>query len=153
MDFKPYIDLFAAALTPMIAITTVYIAYQQYRVNRINLRLNLYDRRVEVFRGVLTHLSAAAREAKLKSEDLMNFLRSTSKKEFLFDHDLCQYLEEIYGRSVDLWSASSQLADRDMPYGPERTQLVDRQSQQLKWLSDQLPELRKRFSKYLTITK
>jgi hypothetical protein len=32
VDFKPYVDLSAALLTPTIGITTAWIAIQQYRL-------------------------------------------------------------------------------------------------------------------------
>lgn len=153
MDYKNYVDLLSAALTPAIGITTTYIAIQQYRTNKIRLRHELYERRVEIFRGVLALLSAAIRQAGVTGDDLVNFTRSTSEKEFLFDDALCQYTEEIYSKAVKLWSAGKQLDRKDLPVGPERTQLAEETSDLVGWLLDQLPEVRKKFSKSLSIVK
>ena len=52
MNYKVYIDIFSALLTPTIALVTTYIAIQQYRNNRAKLRHELYDRRVAVYNAV-----------------------------------------------------------------------------------------------------
>jgi hypothetical protein len=48
MDLKALVEASSAALTPVVAILTVYIAYQQYQTNMSKLRLDLYDRRRKV---------------------------------------------------------------------------------------------------------
>jgi hypothetical protein len=46
------IDLLSAALTPLIAAIVAYIAYQQYRVNRLRLSHDLFERRLKIFEAV-----------------------------------------------------------------------------------------------------
>ena len=53
---KPYVDLFAALLTPVIAIIATYIAYQQYRANQLKLRHEPYDRRLLLYNAVAEFL-------------------------------------------------------------------------------------------------
>jgi hypothetical protein len=61
---KPYVDLFAALLTPVIAIIATYIAYQQYRANQLKLRHELYDRRLLLYNAVAEFLAHIVREGK-----------------------------------------------------------------------------------------
>lgn len=153
MNYKDYIDFLSAALTPVIALITVYIAYQQYRTNKIRLQHDLYERRVEVFRGVLQLLSAVLRQGGVVSEDIVNLVRSTSEKEFLFDNDICQYINDIYSKGVELWSIREQLRDSDLIDKQDKSMLLKKQSELLMWLTDQLPQVRKKFSKYLSMAK
>jgi hypothetical protein len=59
---KPYVELFAALLTPVIAIVMTYIAIQQYRANKIKLRHDLYDRRLLLYNAVAEFLAHIIRE-------------------------------------------------------------------------------------------
>ena len=43
------IEVFQAMLTPVIGITTAYIAWQQYRIAREKARHERYERRVKIF--------------------------------------------------------------------------------------------------------
>jgi len=52
-----WIYVFNALLTPVIAGVVAYIAYQQHKTNRDRLRLDLYDRRLKVFEGLMVLLS------------------------------------------------------------------------------------------------
>ena len=50
-------------LVPLIAIITLYIAFQQYRLDRFKTRRLIYPERIEVFRAVirfLQHVNAHA---------------------------------------------------------------------------------------------
>ena len=59
-------------LTPMIAIVTVYIAWQQWRLNKRKLNLDLYDRRLKVYEEVKQILSIIIRDANASYDDLLN---------------------------------------------------------------------------------
>jgi hypothetical protein len=49
---RTVVDVLEAALTPVIAVVTVLIAYNQWRVNKIRLDVDLYDRRLAVYKAV-----------------------------------------------------------------------------------------------------
>jgi hypothetical protein len=46
MTFKELVETFNALLTPVIAGTTIYIAWQQYQVSQLSLRKDLYEKRL-----------------------------------------------------------------------------------------------------------
>jgi hypothetical protein len=54
---KPYIEIFSALLTPTIAVITTFIAIQQYRNNRLKQRLDLYERRMAIYKAVTAYIS------------------------------------------------------------------------------------------------
>jgi len=57
MTFKEIVDVLNALLTPVIAGTTVYIAWQQYQVSRLTLRKDLYEKRLRVYQVFMSYLS------------------------------------------------------------------------------------------------
>ena len=153
MNFKPYVDLLSALLTPVIAITTAWIAYQQYQLAKERMRRELYDRRITVYRGVVEVLSSVITYGNVRGGELANWAKATAEKAFLFDDDLCEYLETIRKRAVDVWVCGAQLGEGGLPVGPERGEVAGRQGEGLLWLANQLPELQTRFAPYLRVTK
>jgi hypothetical protein len=57
----------AALMTPVIGVIATYVAYQQHRTARTTLRLHLYERRVEILRGVLGLWAACSAKAKYRA--------------------------------------------------------------------------------------
>ena len=49
MTVKEIVDVCSALLTPLIAVITTYIAYQQYRVSELTLKKELYERRIKIY--------------------------------------------------------------------------------------------------------
>src|SRR5207302_1218674 len=89
----------SGALTPLIAIITLYIAYQQKEINRLKVRnddltntlrqrLDLYDRRLSVYLALMDMLRAAHGRPDEKREELYKFHRMVSESYFLFGEDV-----------------------------------------------------------------
>lgn len=143
-------DVLSAILTPVIGITTAYIAYQQYKVNKVRLKKELYERRIVVFHGALTHLSSIIRQGRVKEVDLVELVKSTGEKEFLFLKNVCDLIDEIYSRSVIMLGLDAELKDTGV--GEERSRLVKEHGEHLRWMMNILPELRGKFKNYLCIS-
>jgi len=79
-----FAELSKAFLTPLIAIITAYIAYQQWKTNQLKLHLDRYDRRLKVYEEVRKILSIIVRDAKANFVDLLEFRRAVSEADFLF---------------------------------------------------------------------
>ena len=85
---KPYVDLLAALLTPVIAIVTTYIAIQQYRANQMKLRHDLYDRRLQLYNAVAEFWSHVMREGTADRAQLTTLLQKTRESYFLFGKEI-----------------------------------------------------------------
>lgn len=72
---KDIIQLSSSCLTPLIAIITAYIAYQQYNTNRQKLKLDLYDKRFKVFLGLQSLLIHILQTADVSDEALQLWQR------------------------------------------------------------------------------
>ncbi len=134
--------------TVVFAFFAAYIAYQQYRLGREKFKLDLFEKRFAVFAGTRRFLTHILRDGDLQDYNyLWEYRAAIGEAEFLFETDITEYLEDIYKHALKL------KADRDtlssLPVGTERTQLNHEISENLRWLTDQLPELKKRFSPYM----
>ena len=99
---KAYVDLFAALLTPVIAIVTTYIAIQQYRANQLKLRQDLYDRRLLLYNAVAEFLAHVMQEGATDRTQLITLLQKTRESYFLFGKevsDLCHRLLQKRGQT------------------------------------------------------
>jgi hypothetical protein len=149
MDARSWVEILSAATAPVTAAIATYIAYQQWRTNRQRLRLEQYDRRVGVLRAAREHLSGIKQNAKVEEDSLVAFVKAMAEADFLFDHRLVSYLDEIYKKSVHMRRLQEQL--KGIPAGPERDKIVQEDGDVLMWLGNQTPVLNERFSKYLRV--
>ena len=72
-------NIFSGFLTPVIAILAVYIAWQQYRINRYNARFDLFDRRYNIFDTLMNLLGHIAQRSDIADEKLNEFLISIKR--------------------------------------------------------------------------
>lgn len=144
------IELISSALTPIIAITVTYIAYKQYKIDKDNLRLALYEKRFKVYqsvRGVISYLSV---DSDGGNEEYYKFLESIDEGEFLFDNEISEYLENIRLKVIRLKILEKKLKESPLQVGDERTKFVNEEEELVKWFSDQIKTAKELFSKYLS---
>lgn len=148
---------FYLTLTPLlIAIIALYISYNQYKVNRDKLRLDLFEKRFSVFSGTRILLTVVLQKGDLSLEDLFGYRASIAERSFLFDKDIEEYLKEIDKRALKLLTTNKMLrndnADRKELSDADkkkRSDACDIIHEELTWLTDQLPLLNEKFSPYM----
>jgi hypothetical protein len=150
MDYKFYIDLFAALLTPTIAIVTTFIAIQQYRNSKRKFRHELYDKRLAIFNATVQFIATILRDGDISIQDLYKFNADTSETYFLFEKDVFKYLNEMYTKGVDLHITNEEL-HRGHPSDAERKELAEKDGEILKWFGGQVEGSRHKFARYLSV--
>lgn len=153
IDWTVVAEFSKAMLTPMIAVVTAYIAWQQWKINRQKLNLDLYDRRLKVYEEVRQILSIILRDAKASYDDLMKFYRAVSEADFLFGPEISEYIEEIYQRGVQLqyWNGEYRDYTQLKPEGYDHKKICDGMHAELMWMTHQFEPAKEKFKKYLTI--
>jgi len=156
MQLKGIMDVFSALLTPLIAIVALYIAYQQYKVNRSRLNHELYVRRLEVFKSIRKYISSIAREGKTDFPKVTQFYADAGEADFLFKDDIPEQIEKLYKKGLELAELHEKLYPSDgspgLSVGKERSKVAKQQSEALKWFFDELPNTKRLFKKYLRVT-
>ncbi len=140
-------DNFWKAVTVLLAVGGVYIAYQQFRLGRERLKLDLFEKRFAVFAAVRRFLSAIAAEGKFQMEQLFEYRRSVAEASFLFESDITTFIEEIDKHALRLWVVKEK--DSVTPLGDEKVRLADGWGKEMMWLTEQLSELKLKFAPYL----
>ncbi len=154
-DLDLFLKVLQGLLTPVIGITTICIAYQQYIQNRIKTRADLYEKRKVVYSAIQELLLAIRDKNLTDSTDMQKFFTGTSNAEFLFPKDIPIYLEEIRKKCLQLNVAHARYRDyTQQPHPPEynHQQVVDDMHQALTWLAQhQEKGASDKFKPYLSI--
>ena len=96
LDPLPFvISALTALLTPTIAVVTAYIAIQQYRINREEKALNLYERRLRVYTAMHSILDYIGGGNGVDYNKYCIWLRSVSEAEFIFGDEVSYLLKSL----------------------------------------------------------
>lgn len=155
MYISEILDISKALLTPLVAIVATYIAWQQWKTNKQKLVLDRYDRRLHVYGEVRKILSIILRDAKASYDDLLKFRTSVSEADFLFGDEIISYIDEIYSRGVKLqyWSGEYRDFTQKLPEGYDHKKVCDGMHSELTWLTEQFEPAKRKFKKYLDVSK
>lgn len=103
--------------------------------------------RFAVFAATRRVLSDVLADAKFSTKQLFAYRGAIAEATFLFGSDITDYLDEIDHKLVRMIYTSGQIAVR--PVVPNYQELMEEDAYLLEWLTDQLPELKSRFSPYM----
>ena len=151
------LQILQGLLTPVIAGIAVYIAWQQFKVNKRKLEFDQYERRLRVYQEVRSILTLVLRDFKPEFSDLQKFRAATAEADFLFKPEISTYLDEIVSRGWKLRSAHAEFRDLTQPPLPgyDHQKVVNAIQEQEKWFTEQLEvgAAKQKFKKYLDVTR
>jgi hypothetical protein len=155
MTWQTAVAFLSALLTPLIAIITTYIAWQQWKGNELKLRLDRYEKRLRIYQEVVKLLSLITRDANVRLEDLMTFRANTAEADFLFGPEISKYIQEIFSRGFRLRAANAQYRDmfQETPPGYDHVKVTDEIHTQSIWLFEQFDPAKEKFAKYLNVSE
>jgi hypothetical protein len=155
MTIKEIIDIFSALLTPVIAGTTAYVAWQQYQVSRLTLKKDLYEKRLRVYQAFMSYLSDIARDGKVHHNRVAQFYAEASESMFLFDSEIVNLADEFYQQGIELWHLHEQIYPFDgspgLPVGHERTRICGEETELLRWFLEQISRTRVLFQEQMAL--
>jgi hypothetical protein len=102
IDWERLVRVLAALLTPVIAIVTTYIAFQQFQTNRRQHRLALFEKRMAVFNSTMNLIASVVQAARAELDQLFRLIRETRDHELLFGPEIGEYINEVYRRGLAL---------------------------------------------------
>jgi len=151
-----WIDLLSALLVPTIAIVGLYIAYQQYQINKQRLRHETYERRLAIYKSVQRYLSEILRDGKTSYDRALQFNSDASEAAFLFDDSVQKKIDVIYKKSIDMVFTYQKMYPEDgspgLPVGPERSEVAEQNTKLLMWHTDELKISRTFFAEKLGLS-
>jgi hypothetical protein len=156
--FLTVVQTIGGLLTPVIALLAAYIAWQQYKTASGKLKLDLFERRYRVYRGLMDFLAAVVRDEQVTNESLGNFYRETDQKRFLFGDDICNYLKLIRENAVKLRQAHRLVVSVCEERGhvaseQKQNEVVETELDLLAWFDNQVEQAGLLFEQYLGFKK
>lgn len=133
--------------TAIVAAVVAVVTWRQYQVDRANLKLALFEKRVAVFVATRLFLTQVLQAGRVAMPEVSSYRAGIGEAEFLFEQDLVDYLREIDRRALSLWARDESL--KPMPVGEDRSGLIENRMADLEWLGAELPKLKSKFVPYL----
>jgi hypothetical protein len=138
-------------LAAALGVVAAYIAWQQWALARQKVRLDLFDRRIEIYRGVKNLFSYITQHGTCGRDQLYEFALVGSQADFLFDVEVIKYNDDIYKRAARLMYLSG-LYDR-IRYpnlaDESRNRAIAEEAEILDWFSNQYEASKRIYGKYL----
>lgn len=134
MNYKTYIEVFSALLTPLIAILAVYIAYQQHKTNKTKLRHDLYEKQLDFYRSVMEFIVFAKRSP-ITDDGMARMNPVSMEAEFFFGKDVSAHLDNIRMKAI---TTRARERDKITASGVERERLSQEIEEIEKWFSGQI---------------
>ncbi|MBZ5636588.1 MAG: hypothetical protein LAO55_25975 [Acidobacteriia bacterium] len=144
MANKNWLDLLVAASGPIAAAVAVFIAWWQAHIQHQQLKVSLYQKRLEVYLHLRKFLSDVTIRHTIDFEKCMQLMRDTKEAEFLFDQGIDAFITLAYRNATELRTLE------------EVSKVMHREkiSELERWFVDAGPrEAAQRFSTYLQLYK
>ncbi len=140
-------------LSAVLGVSMAYIAWQQCKINKYKVRVDLFDRRLRIYQEVMKFWARVMQNGTTTNDELVQLLRDTKESEFLFGHKVAEFINSIYKRGVDL-DTDTKILNGAGPLSPkEKQRLLDAQCSHFEWLRNQSETAKEIFKKYLDISK
>ena len=126
-------------------------AERQARTARNKLRLDLFERRFSVFEALMRLAQIAVAKADVPDEERQRCAIATKGALFLFDADIQNYCDNLIKEALTL-QAAKMIIDTKQGAGSEQYERTLKvHSEGVKWFSEQIDEIPKRFAKFLKL--
>ena len=151
MNFFYFSRVLSGCLTPIIAIIAVYIAYQQFNVNRRKLKFELYERRYKMYLFIKEFLDHYNRDYIYKIEEFRKFNIQTNECKFLFDKDINSLIHEIQQNVIKLMTIGDRLSTSNFSLedSPIKKEVESEQVKLKQWFHDLYFDIESHFMDYL----
>ncbi len=144
-----WVQTLSALLVPVIAIAVGVIAYFQWRTNQNRLKLELFDRRVKYYEAALQFIGAAMAKNEVSHKSLRKFSHAQYGSAFLLNDGVTEYLKELSKKGAEANVLRSEF--EKLQPGDDRTRIVEKHSEAVKWIWGQREILQRKFEPYLKI--
>jgi hypothetical protein len=156
LDPKWIVDLLSALLTPTIACVTVYIARQQWRVNKMRLDFDLYDSRLKIYKAVDEFYAESMTHGAIKLPMVEKIRVGTAEARFLFPKKIQAHLDALIEQAREAAKLRNRFypgsGEQGLPVGDARTQVSAEETRLVADIQDRLWKKSKRvFRKHLRL--
>jgi hypothetical protein len=151
---KNWNDYLSAILAPLVALLAIWIAYRQYKTQRYQVRLDLFERRMKIIEDVRMILTDIDKHYSGDGEknNLELFRAAYRHSKYLFSSDIQQYLKTIDNRVGELEGIELKLKATTINPTDENN-LKKSKEEAIVWLRSQRVDHESRFAEFMTLNK
>lgn len=135
---KDLIDISTALLTPVVAAIGIYIAIQQWRINKKRFNHELFDRKFHMFQATQNFIREVLRDIKVENDDIYTFLTETKGALFIFDTEIVDYLDTLYKKAIALRAS-------------QRSKNTEEEEEVIQWFEEQIKSIDDVFKTHISI--
>ncbi len=155
---KDLFDYLIAIIPACITAGVALIGYWQFRINKNKLRLDLYNKRFEIYTRTIDfyQILLGYDVAKSSENDLVhkNFIKACRESQFLFKKNsgIYEMLNEMHSKAfkiIGFKEHGKELVDAPDVFMKQNQEMQDA----LKWLMDIIPKLEEALAPYLDFHK
>lgn len=146
-----FVALIAAAIAYLIQWRQWKTAERQRQIALEKLKFDLYEKRFDIYLATRDFLASVVREANLDEMALREYAIKTWHSRFLFNESTVTYLENLRHTSVRI-GAFKRSYEQNLK-NPDRSKMIDENTKDLIWISDQLGKLEQAFLPYLDFSR
>jgi len=143
--FDNLLQFIKSSLVILIAITTTYIAYEQWRTNHLRLKHDRFESRFRRFEAIRKFLQHLIINEQVDEDTRIQFLADTSGSRFIFNAKVGQFLDDLHDKAVDVDFINTEL--KSCPEKEKASKLRQRTDLK-KWFIAELRGLDGRFSRF-----
>ena len=152
MNISEVVKSLSGFLTPIIAVTTVSIIVLQYKLAKQRWRLDLFDKRFEVYWHTKNFISYVDANARVHSDQVQEFHTKSRDCDFLFSEDVQDYLDELFKQGIKLQSNTTRMDEMDRSTQDWQRE-CDTNEEILEWFAKQHDIAKEKFGGYLRLEK
>jgi len=97
-----WVSILQALLTPTIGVVAAYLAWQQYRLAKQKHNIDIFNRRMQVYKSTVAYLSKSETTHFISEDDYYEWLRDVADAEFLFGKEIFDLVEDIESTSAEI---------------------------------------------------
>lgn len=97
-----WIPVLQALLTPTIGLIAAYMAWQQYRLARQKHDIDIFNRRMQVYKSTVAYLVKCEKTHSISEDDFYQWVMDVADAEFLFGQEIKDLLSDIEGTSSEI---------------------------------------------------
>jgi len=137
------INILNALLIPLIAIIAAYIAYQQYSINRKKVKLDLYEKRYNIYKTTKKILFTVTQDGKIELKELKNsIIGIKNESKFLFNKEVVQFIKNLQENSIKLNNLNNERI--------KTTEQQNKANELTNWFTDNYINLEDLYNPYLS---
>ena len=137
-EMLSYLDIIKLVPSLIVGMIAIYIAYNQYKVNKDKLRLDFFEKRLEAYENLQEYFNYFIEKGCIDNEAIRVLNIAHYKSIFLFGSEFTEYIDEVRDKAIEMRHIHIKLhGSKALPSGEERNKVCDKESEIVQWHLDQ----------------